>query len=116
MSIYDFFKNPKGLVELPPEKVKEIVENGKKDYILIDVRTNWEYNKGHIKGSLLYTLGNEDKLIKKLGIKDNVILICKTGHRSRAAANRLIRMGFNKVYHIKGGMDNWRKKGLPEEK
>jgi len=112
MSLFDFFKNPKDLKELDPEDINL----DDKKFVLIDVRTRGEYNRGHIKGSVNYPLGNEDKIINDVGIVDNVLLICKTGHRSRASANRLVRQGFKKIYHIKGGMDNWRKKGFDEEK
>ncbi len=113
MQIKDYFVPPKELVNLAPEEVKEKIKSG--SYVLVDVRTEWEYRKGHIKGAILYPHGNEKKFLEKFGILDNVILVCKTGHRSRASANELVRLGMKKIYHMEGGMDNWRKKGFSEE-
>ncbi|WP_337860628.1 rhodanese-like domain-containing protein [Ferroplasma sp.] len=108
----DYFNQPQELENLTPKKLLELRDK----YALIDVRTGFEYRHGHIKGAIHYKLGKEKEIESKFPKDDALILICKTGHRSRAAANRLVRIGYKKLYHLEGGMDKWRKEKFPEEK
>ena len=108
----DYFNQPDELKNLSPEEVSKM-DN---EYKIIDVRTKFEYKRGHIKNAVNYKLGNEKNIVSDFGTDAKIILICKTGHRSRAAANRLMRSGYKNLYHLEGGMNNWRKKKMPEEK
>jgi SulP family sulfate permease len=108
----DYFNQPPELENLTPEQIINL----KDKYAIIDVRTGFEYRHGHLKGSIPYKLGKEDEIEKKFSKDEPIILICKTGHRSRAAANRLVRRGYKKLYHLQGGMNTWRKEKFPEEK
>ncbi|WMT51116.1 MAG: rhodanese-like domain-containing protein [Ferroplasma sp.] len=108
----DYFNQPDELKNLSPEQLLELKEK----YSVVDVRTGFEYRHGHIKGAVHYKLGNEDEIEKKFPREEPIILVCKTGHRSRAAANRLVRKGYTKLYHLEGGMNKWRAEKLPEEK
>ena len=76
--------------------------------ILIDVRTPQEYADKHIPGSRL--IPNETIQGEPLaGIsKDSKIMVyCRTGHRSRLAADKLIQMGYQHVYDVEGGITVW---------
>ncbi|MCZ7538689.1 MAG: rhodanese-like domain-containing protein [Anaerolineae bacterium] len=42
-------------------------------------------------------------------------MICNSGNRSRVAAEALIRLGYSQVYNVDGGIQAWRKAGLPVE-
>ncbi len=106
----DYFNNPDTLKNLTPDQVLDM----KRKYPLIDVRTGFEYRHGHIDGAIHYKLGRERDILNKFGKDQKIILICKTGHRSRAAANRLTRLGFEEIYHLEGGMNTWRKQKMPE--
>ena len=108
----DYFNQPAELKNLSPEQLTELKEK----YAVVDVRTGFEYRHGHIKGSVHYKLGKEDEIIQKFSKDEAIILVCKTGHRSRAAANRLVRIGYTKLYHLEGGMNKWRSEKFPEEK
>ena len=105
MSIIDFFKTPPGLKELTAgeldSKIKE--ENPR----IIDVRTVREYSNGHIKEATSIPLSDIKKKLKDLNANEDYILICATGHRSRAAGAQMIKNGFNHVSHLKGGMKAW---------
>ncbi|AAT43404.1 rhodanese-like domain-containing protein [Picrophilus oshimae] len=109
--ITDYFKDPENLEILGPKDVIESLKN--KDAIIIDVRTKYEYSSGHIKSAINYPLGHEGDIEKEIPKNTRIILICKTGHRSRAAANRLTRMGYKNLAHLEGGMDNWKKQNFP---
>ena len=76
--------------------------------ITIDVRSQEEYNQGHIPGAQLLPL---DEIAKKaesvLGDKGQTILVyCRSGARSEAAAKQLVGMGYSKVYDF-GGVADW---------
>ncbi len=107
MSIMDFFKTPQNLKELSPEEVKTKLNEGNAK--IIDVRTKREYESGHIKEATLIPLSKLKKRTRDLSFDEEYILICATGHRSRAAGATLLRNGFKNVSHLKGGMGAWKK-------
>lgn len=86
-------------------KEKIINENA----ILIDVRTEEEYNAEHIDGAVLLSLDNinEDSITDIVDDKDDVIIVyCKSGNRSSQALTKLEDLGYNEVYDL-GAMSNW---------
>lgn len=89
------------------KKAKEIMDSDKKA-IVLDVRTEEEYELSHIENSVLipdYELA--EKCGKMLPDKDAVILVCcRTGARSRQSANLLTKLGYTKIYDF-GGLVDW---------
>lgn len=77
------------------------------DIILLDVRTQQEHDEMAIKGSLLIpydTISEETEDI--LDNKDAVIFVyCRSGNRSEIAANKLIELGYTKVFDLGGIAD-----------
>jgi len=77
-------------------------------HIIVDVRRQNEYDAGHIPGAVL--IPNEsisDSRPDELTDPDQVILIyCRTGNRSRQAAQKLFDMGYTNVYEF-GGIADW---------
>jgi len=77
-------------------------------HIVVDVRRQDEYDEGHIPGAVL--IPNEDigsEMPEQLPDLDQVILVyCRSGNRSRQAAEKLARMGYGKVYEF-GGILTW---------
>ena len=108
----DYFNQPEELKNLSPQQLSQL----KEQYAVVDVRTGFEYRHGHIKGAVHYKLGREDEIVGKFPKEEPIILVCKTGHRSRAAANRLVRRGYKNLYHLEGGMNKWRSEKFSEEK
>lgn len=83
----------------------------------LDVRTVAEYSSGHIPGSLNINVLENDFLIKAEEILDKnlpVALYCKSGRRSREAAQKLSKAGF-KVYNLDKGIEDWKEHGKPLE-
>jgi len=107
MGFLDYFITPKGLIEYDPEEFDTArrVDGS----TVIDVRTHAEYAHGHIEGSLLVPLGSLKEKINSFEKNKTYLLVCATGHRSRAAAAMMLRNDFNKIAHLKGGMTAWRK-------
>jgi rhodanese-related sulfurtransferase len=101
--------------------LKKLMANGA---VLIDVRTASEWKQtGVIAGSknISLVLNNNrmnpdfvPQLQKLVKTDDHVILICRSGGRSRAASELLIsKLGYKNVYNVQSGMMGWIKQGNP---
>ena len=77
-------------------------------YIIIDARTQSEYDEGHIPGAILipeYEIA--DRAPKELPDKDQLILVyCRSGRRSKIAAEELVKLGYTNVKEF-GGIIDW---------
>ena len=77
-------------------------------YIIIDARTQKEYDQGHIPGAILipeYEIA--DRAEKELPDKDQLILVyCRSGRRSKIAAEELVKLGYTNVKEF-GGIIDW---------
>ena len=78
-------------------------------YIIIDARTQEEYDQGHIPGAILipeYEIA--DLAEKELPDKDQLILVyCRSGRRSKIAAEELVKLGYTNVKEF-GGIIDWK--------
>ena len=78
------------------------------DYILLDVRTGEEYDEEHIPGAI--NIDNEDigtDALTELPDKDQLILVyCRSGRRSKEAAEKLAALGYTQVVEF-GGILTW---------
>lgn len=88
------------------EDLNKIMEDDKEkeNYLVIDVRSEKEYNEGHVKHAMNL---NVDELEKNLNLIEdcknkNVVTICNTGKKSQKAAEILVKNGFTKVYNAEG--------------
>lgn len=88
-------------------EVKKIIDDydNYTDTVIVDVRTNDEYESGHIKGAVNVPVSE----IKSIDIsKDKKIVVyCRSGSRSNTAAKELIELGYEKVYDM-GGINDWK--------
>ena len=77
-------------------------------YVIIDARTQEEYDQGHIPGAILipeYEIA--DLAEKELPNKDQLILVyCRSGRRSKIAAEELVKLGYTNVKEF-GGIIDW---------
>ena len=77
-------------------------------YIIIDARTQEEYDEGHIPSAILipeYEIA--DRAEKELPDKDQLILVyCRSGRRSKIAAEELVKLGYTNVKEF-GGIIDW---------
>ena len=78
-------------------------------YIIIDARTQEEYDEGHIPGAILipeYEIA--DRAENELPYKDQLILVyCRSGRRSKIAAEELVKLGYTNVKEF-GGIIDWK--------
>ena len=77
-------------------------------YIIIDARTQEEYDEGHIPGAILipeYEIA--DRAENELHDKNQLILVyCRSGRRSKIAAEELVKLGYTNVKEF-GGIIDW---------
>ena len=89
------------------KSAKEMMDE-ESGYIILDVRTQEEYDEGHIPDSVLLpneSIGTAE--IDTLPNKDQLILIyCRSGNRSKQAASKLVDLGYTNVYEF-GGIIDW---------
>lgn len=80
---------------------------------LVDVRTPEEFQGGHIAGAVNWNIHEADfgQKISTLDKNRPVLVYCAVGGRSATAANQISKLGFDKVYDLKGGMTAWKKEG-----
>lgn len=76
-----------------------------KGAVLIDVRTPAEYNTSHIDGAFNLALEKIESI--DLDKEKVIIVYCRSGSRSKEAADALIAMGYKYVYDL-GAFENWR--------
>jgi rhodanese-related sulfurtransferase len=96
-------------IELEPARVAELVEAGA---TLIDVRESDEWDAGHAPGArhvpLIELTGEADTIDRERP----VIFQCRSGNRSRMAAEAFRESGFD-AYNTAGGLRAWAEQGLP---
>jgi phage shock protein E len=83
--------------------------------LLVDVRTDLEFDQGYIPGAVninLYSKSFEQQ-VNDYDRNRPVYVYCRTGHRSVTAAEKLISMGFREVYSLEGGMMRWQRARKP---
>lgn len=101
---------------LSSAQFEELIKN--ENVQLLDVRTLAEHMEGHIPGSLNINVQDKDFSICIDDLLDNkkeVAVYCRSGRRSRTAADILVKKGF-KVYNLDKGILNWMEEGREIEK
>jgi rhodanese-related sulfurtransferase len=84
--------------------------NSDENAVVIDVRTEDEWNEGIIPGAILNDIYKGQGFIYRLEELDkskNYFVYCKAGGRSAQACNIMNQMGFENTYNLLGGFMNW---------
>jgi len=84
--------------------------NENKEFIILDVRTKEEYDRGHIPGAKLVPVEViPTKLAQLDEYKDKPVLVyCESGARSPIAIVTLENNAFKNIYHLSSGISSWR--------
>ena len=80
---------------------------------IVDVRSESEWNKGHIGEAVLLPLS--DMLLKEVDFpkEEKIIVTCRVGYRGNIGASYLQLRGYTNVHNLAGGMQAWSNAGLP---
>lgn len=97
--------------DVTPEEAYDMISQ--QEVVLLDVRTQEEYDSGHIPDALLIPLSELESRLDELNPADHILVYCRSGHRSAEAASILIANSFTRVYNMAGGILQWQAEGLP---
>lgn len=101
---------------LRPNEFQQAYNNEEKS-LLVDVREFFEYKKSRLNNSVnIPSSGNLEFASDTLNKENPLFLYCTSGFRSRRVAKYFYDKGFLKVYSLDGGINAWKKDGLPVEK
>lgn len=94
-------------VNITTEEAKQIMDT-EEGYIILDARTQEEYDEGHIPGAIQISHDEiEEKAEGMLPDKDQLILVyCRSGRRSKIAAETLVELGYTNIKEF-GGIIDW---------
>ena len=94
------------------ELASRLKQQGASRPIVLDVRTDGEWNGGHIDGALHIHAGLLSERMAEVPRDRTVAAICGTGYRGSIAASLLKRAGYEDVANVPGGMTAWQAAGL----
>mgnify|MGYP003321315198 CR=1 FL=1 len=95
-------------IQITASEAKKMMDEQEEIFIL-DVREQSEYNEGHVPGAVLLPVGtiSEETAAAVIENKDTVVLVyCRSGNRSKTAAQALADLGYTQVYEF-GGIRDW---------
>lgn len=98
---------------LMPTEAIQLINH--KDALVVDVRTDKEYQQGHVMNALHIPLGVLDNRIAELQAykTSSIVMVCRSGARSGQAVSKLKKQGFTDVHNLGGGMMAWERANLP---
>ena len=97
--------------EVSPAQAQEMIASGAD---VVDVRTDVEYEAGHLPGSRHVPLADVQSEAANLDRAKPLILYCRSGERSGMAADAFATSGWD-AHSIEGGLLQWAEDGLPIE-
>ena len=95
--------------EVGTDEGRRMVEGGA---VLLDVREPGEWIAGHAPEAVHVPLGALQHQARELPLDGRIVVVCRSGARSAAAARWLNASGFDAV-NLAGGMEAWAAAGLP---
>ena len=81
--------------------------------LILDVRQPEEWAQIHIPGAVLIPLGDLPTRLKEVPKDREVVVVCRTGHRSAQGRDILRQAGYTHVTSMAGGVTAWQAQGLP---
>ena len=98
--------------DLKIEDIKELIDEG---HPVVDVREDWEWNKGHIPGARHVVLASILANPTAQKFEDGTIFVCAVGERSAVASEMAVALGVKDVINFRGGTKAWKNAGMPLE-
>ncbi|MHC1611574.1 MAG: rhodanese-like domain-containing protein [Candidatus Methanospirareceae archaeon] len=100
-------------IDITVEEAKRLIDSESEDLILLDVRTEEEYDSGHIGGASSIPLIELSNKTEELNTSKKIVVYSANGSNSTIACNMLIKNGFERVYNVLGGLNAWNESGYP---
>jgi len=95
------------VTDITVEEAHKMLEEEPKGIILLDVRTEEEYKERHISDVINIPISELESRIGELDKSKKIIVYCRSGGRSRTASETLVLHGFQNVYNMLGGIEEW---------
>ena len=99
------------LVPLTPAELSERLAAGRA--VLVDVREADEFGRSHIAGALSRPLSQWERAHLAVRPETDVVFTCRSGVRTQGACDRLADRVEGPAYVLEGGIDGWKRAGLP---
>jgi rhodanese-related sulfurtransferase len=105
-------KRETSFLTISVSEAHELIMNSTGLFIL-DVRTQEEFNDGHIEGAYLIPHTEIQSRVAELPINtsDPILVYCRSGGRSAEASQTLIDLGFQNIFNMDGGILDWENAG-----
>ncbi len=104
------------IIEINIEEAKGRIYDpkGKKDLVILDIRTEDEYNNGCIEDAVNINFydSNFKKILEFMDKQKTYLVYCQSGIRSKKAIELMSGMGFRKIYHMNEGIEGWKAQRL----
>lgn len=101
--------NAKPVVEIDVDEARKLTDAG--DAVIVDVREPYEWTEARIPGARHVPLGDVPERFGEFPRDTTLVLQCRSGNRSRQAAEFLLAQGFTDVRNMTGGIKAWHEKG-----
>lgn len=103
-------------IDIPIGKAANLVTSsiGKDDFVILDVRTDDEFDNGCIEGAVNIDFNSSDfyKMLKLMDKSKTYLVYCQSGIRSKKAIEQMSEIGFKMIYHMHEGIEGWKAKRL----
>ena len=102
---------------LEPDAAAELMRGnrGNPGFVILDVRTPEEFRQGYIEGATLLDYHAPDFRDRFAALERDasIFMYCRSGNRSSHVLGLADKLGFKRVYDLRGGIVAWKKAGLP---
>ena len=99
------------------QKAYDLVQEneGNTDFVVLDVRTPDEYAEGYIEGAINidYYADDFENSLDKLDKDKTYLVYCRSGRRSAEARDVMTELGFQNIYNMTGGFQDWQSEDYP---
>lgn len=102
---------------LEPQAAFELIgqNRDRNDFLILDVRTSGEFSQGYIAGAVLLDYYRPDfrERFASLDRNTTILTYCHSGSRSSSVLALAEKLGFKRVFDLRGGIVAWKRAGLP---
>jgi rhodanese-related sulfurtransferase len=107
--------NPPAAMAPLPDTISVAEAAAKRDAgaFVLDVRTPEEWNEYHIPGSTLIPLDQLETRLNEVPRDKELVVVCRSGNRSKPGRDMLKNAGFTQVTSMNGGLKEWQAANLP---
>lgn len=99
--------------KLSPADLQQLLESGRDDFIIVDVRDAGEFAEGHIPGAVNIPVAGLAAQSDRLDKEKMIVVYCNSGGRSYLAYRKLMKLSYKKIYQSL--FADWKEAGHPVE-